>query len=221
MARLSSLDKIGLVRSGMGDPATGDVPNSELAQFLWLAEMDIACDKDFPELRETEDLTTESGTADYEMTAEDILMILKPANDLTSGLPLTRMDDEWDREVGIYLGDGSPFYYFEQGVGTNGRKNIRLRPTPTDVRTIRIPYVKIPTAPDHEEANFSDLPQSFDLSVVSRAIEIGLQLTNERAEAMSQEKLSAKGSYRAGRTEPPKAYYVKRFKTFAERMRRR
>lgn len=221
MARLSSLDKIGMLRSSLGDPATGDVPDAELAQFIWLAEMDIASEIDFPELRDHEDLETESGVFDYELDATDILDFLKPANDITGGYPLKLKDDEWDRRVGIHITDGAPFFYFPNGVGPNGRKNIRVRPIPTDVRTIRIPYVRVPTAPDSENATFSELPISFDLQVLSRAAEIGLQMTGERAEAGVQGRLTGKAAFRAEKTVPPKAYYVNRILSFSDRMRRR
>ena len=220
MARMTSLDKIALLRSATGDPATGDVPDIELAQHIWLAEMDIAEMYEFGNLRTSEDMVTVAGTDLYEMTASNILKFLEPANNLTTNIPMELRDADWYRNIGIFLGQQDPFYYWEEGIGANGRRQVQFCPMPGGQNTIRVPFIKVPTAPDAEEANFSDLPQGYDLQVLNRATEISLQLQNERDEAKKQEGLSGKSGLAARRTLPAAAYYKQRVASFAGLMRR-
>ena len=221
MARFSSLDKIGMLRSATGDPATGDVPDAELAQHIWLAEMDIAEMYEFANLRGSENVVTEAGTELYEMTATDILKFLEPANNLTTGIPMTLRDADWYRNTGIFLGQQDPFYYWEEGLGANGRRQVQFCPKPGGINTIRIAYIKVPTAPDSTEANFSDLPQGFDLQVLNRATEISLEMQSQRDEAKKQTELSGKSGLHARRSLPAAAYYKQRIVSFKDLIGRR
>ena len=220
MARMTSLDKIGLLRSATGNPATGDVPDAELAQHLWLGEMDIAEMYEFANLRTSEDVVTSAGKELYEMTADDILKFLEPANNMTTGIPMELRDADWYRNIGIFLGQQDPFYYWEEGLGENGRRQIQVCPKPGGENTIRVPYIKVPTPPDSEEATLSDLPQGYDLQILNRATEISLQLQNQRKEAKEQEGLSGKSALAARRSLPAAAYYKQRIVTFSQIMRR-
>ena len=218
---LTSLDMIPLVRRGLGNPATGDVSDSAIAQYIWLGECDLAEMYYFAELYDEEDVSTSAGTFDYEMTEEDILRFLDPANNVTSNIPMKRKDDNWDRNIGsLITGQGAPFFFFEHERGTNGRKQVRVRPIPDGIYTLRFPFIKIPTMPDHEVQSISDLPQSHMLQVASRSVEIGLQLQAEREEADKQEKLSRKTTYAARHALPGAAYYTHRLATFQSRMNR-
>jgi len=219
---LSSLDQVKMLRKALGNPATGDVPDATIAQYLWLGEVDIAEIYEFSELRESEDITTEAGTYDYELDEADILRFLNPAQNITSSLPMKMKDADWDREIGsLFTGNGEPFFWFENGVGANNRKQIRLRPVPSGISTIRIPFIRIPTMLDTVVAERSDIPASHTLQVQSRSAEIGLQLINERVEASKQEKLTAKTDYSAQHALPPAAFYVRRLASFQDRMTRR
>lgn len=220
MARLSSIDKISLLRSATGDPATGDVPDTELALHLWLAEMDIAEMYEFANLRTFENITTNSTDELYELDADDILKFLEPANNITSNFPVRLRDADWYREIGIYQGKSQPFYYWEEGLGPNGRRQIQLSPPPSGVYIIRMPFIRVPTAPDAEEPNFSDLPDAQWLQVLQRASEISLQLQNERAEAGKQERLKGQAAVAGRRSLPAAGYYKQRVVTFQSLMRR-
>ena len=220
MARFSSLDKIAMLRSATGDPATGDVPDAELAQHLWLAEMDIAEMYEFANLRDSEEIDTEAGVELYEMDATDVLKFLEPANNLTTGIPMDLRDADWYRNTGIFLGQQDPFYYWEEGLGSSGRRQVQFCPMPGGINTIRVPYIKVPTAPDHEDANFSDLPQGYDLQVINRATEISLELQSQRDEAKKQAELSSKSGLSARRSLPAAAYYKQRIVTFGQLLRR-
>ena len=218
---LSSLDQIALLRKSIGSPATGDVSASLIVQYIWLAECDIAEMYEFPALRDSEDVATVASTYDYEMTEPDILRFLDPANNITSSTPMKRMDADWDRDVGsLITGEGDAFFWFENGLGSNSRKQIRVRPIPSGVQTLRIPFIKIPTMLDVDVAMASDLPVSHTLQVLSRASEIGLQLLADRGEAAAQAKLSPQTTYAARHALPGAAFYVNRLESFQTRMSR-
>lgn len=217
--QLSSLDLIGMLRRSLGNPATGDVDNQALSQYIWLAECDLAEMYEFAELRDEEAIKTWAGTHEYEMENEDILRFLDPANNVDSSIPMKRMDADWDRRVGsLITGQGTPFYFFEHGIGDNGRKRILIRPIPDARYNLIFPFIKIPTMLSTETAQVSDLPQSHMLQVLSRATEIGLQMEGERGEADAQNKLSAKQSYAARHALPGGAFYTNRLMTFQQRM---
>ena len=220
--QITSLDQIINLRSAMANPATGDVSDTQLAQYLWLAEIDLAEMYEFSELRESEDVVTSAGTKDYEMAEADILRFLDPANNETSEIPMRLKSAYWDRKVGrLITGQGPPFFFYEEGRGTtNGNKKVRFRPEPDGVYTIRVPFMKVPTMPDHQEATISDLPQSHMLQVVSRAAEIALQMTAERDEASKQQGLTARTTYAARNALPKAGYYKRQLETFQKRMNR-
>lgn len=218
---LTSLDMIPLVRRGLGNPAEGDVSDAAIAQYIWMGECDLAEMYYFAELYGEETVNTTSGEPDYEVDEEDILRFLDPANNVTSGVPMKRKDDKWDRNVGrLITGNGPPFFFFEHGRGPNGRKQIRVRTTPDGIYELLIPFIKIPTMPDTDEASISDLPQSHMLQVASRSVEIGLQLQGERGEAEQQQKLTGKTTYAARHALPGAGYYTHRLETFQSRMNR-
>ena len=216
---MSSLDMIKALRKSMGNPATGDVPDASLVQYLWLGEYDLAEMYEFAELRDSEDITTAADTIDYELTEPDIVRFLTPANNITSAIEMKMMDADWDRKIGSRLtGSGSAFWYFENGVGSNDRKQIRVRPVPSGIETVRIPFIKAPTMLDSENATRSDLPVSHTLQTISRATEIGLQLIGDRAEAKAQTELSSQSVYAARHALPKAAFYKNRWMTFQHRM---
>jgi len=219
---LSSLDQISMLRKALGNPATGDVPDASIAQFIWLGECAIASMYEFSELREYEDVSTISDTIDYEMTEPDILRFLDPSNNLTTEVEMDRMDADWDRKIGSrFTGNDSVFYFFENGVGANGRKQIRVRPTPSGIETLRIPFIKIPTMLDTETATRSDIPASHTLQVLSHSSEIGLELIAQRDEALKQQKLSGKSEFAARHALPGAAFYTNHLASFSAIMNRR
>jgi len=216
---MSSLDQIDFLRRAMGNPATGDVPPASLVQYIWLAECELCEMYEFAELRDEEDISIVAGTIDYEMTEPDILRFLTPANNTSSGVEMKMMDADWDRKVGSRLtGQGSVFWYFESGVGANNRKQLRFRPTPSGSETARIPFIKIPTMLDSEEATRSDLPVSHTHQVLSHATKIGLESIGERGEAKAQEELTRAATYAARHALPQAAFYRNRLVTFQQRM---
>lgn len=222
MARLSSLDKLRLVRRGMGNPATGDVADDDIAIYLWAAAQELAVEHKFPSLVSYEDVTTDGTNSDYTLVNTDVLDLLYPGNNITNNYPMRLMDLQWDRRFGRYVGGGGPFYYIPVSID-GGTCIIRLRPTPGAGIVCRIPYLKLPVFPGVTEdtENFSSLPQTFDLIEVSRATEIGLQGSGDKKMAADEIGLGGRRHAVAEMGLPHSAFHKNRLATFHQRIRRR
>lgn len=224
MSRMTSLDKLLQIRKGLGSPSTGDVPDAEIGQYLWMAEMQLAGEHDFPALRIYEDVSTIASTVDIEMATDedDVLRFLTPGlNTTNNSFPMEMKDDEWYRQRGVRFSGGEPLFWFPHGIGASGGYNIRFSPTPSGVYVCRIPYIKVPTAPDMTDGTISDLPISHDHIVAGLAVEIASQFVGERGEAKKQRDLNALTEYRAGKTLPAVITHVKKFGSFKDLVRRR
>jgi hypothetical protein len=222
MARLSSLDKLRLVRKGMGNPASGDVSDADLAIYLWQASQELTLEHKFPSLATYEDLTTDGTNTDYTMSNTDVLTLLYPGNNITNGYPMKLMDLQWDRQQGVYVGGGGPFYYLPVSI-SGGTCIIRLRPMPGAGIVCRIPYLKVPTAPgvDADTENYSDVPQTFDLTEVSLAVEIGLQANYDKDSAGKEAGLGGRRHMPAEKSLPHSAFYKNKLAIFHQRISRR
>ena len=213
---LSSLDKIRQVRKGMGNPAIGDVSDEDCAVYLHLAMKQLATIHEFPSLSTYEDVATD-GSTDYTLTATDVLRILEPANNLTSGFPMENAAPRWDRDVGRRTGSGAAVWLVPITIEV-GECVVRFRPISTG-ETIRVPYLKVPTVPGHDTSteNFSDLPEAFDMTEISVAVAIGLELTSQRQEAQAEIGISQlhHGGASRSMTKTSQKYY---FQTAAHRL---
>ena len=222
MARLSSLDKIRLVRKGMGNPASGDITDEDIGIYLHQAMQELVMEHKFPSMTSYEDVTADGTNSDYDLTATDVLSILYPANNVTANVPMKLMDLQWDRRFGTYYGSGTTIYYLPVSL-SGGSCTIRLRPVPAAGVVCRIPYLMIPEEPGTTEAteNFSELPQSFDLAEVSRAAEIGLQSSYDKVSAGKEAGLGGRRQMIAERNMPHSAFHKNRPSNFQQRINRR
>lgn len=222
MARLSSLDKIRLVRKGMGNPASGDVTDSDIVIYLWSASVELTLEHKFPSLVDDEDITTDGTNTDYTMTATDVLTLLYPGNNITNNYPMRLMDLQWDRRFGSYYGGGGPFYYLPVSID-GGTCVVRLRPAPAAGIVCRIPYLKLPEMPGatSDDENFSSVPQSFDLTEVSRAVEIGLQMSYDKNSAGQEAGIGGRRHMPAEKSLPHSAFHKNQLATFHSRISRK
>jgi hypothetical protein len=216
---LSSLDVIPRVRKALGNPATGDVPDADIVQFIWLAETELAEMYEFPSLREYEDVATVSGTTDYTMTEADILRFIDPGKNITTGNPVKRMDNDWDIRTGSRItGQSSVFWFYELGEDADGYKIVRFRPTPAGGETIRLWFIKLPTMYDDEVAMRSDLPISHQLQVIKHATKIGHLMLDDADEAGKVD--TAETAYAAEHALPGAAFHKRKLDTFHARLNR-
>lgn len=213
---LSSLDKIRQIRKGMGNPTVGEVTDEDIATYLHLAMKQLATIHEFESLSATEDITLD-GSTDYTMTATNVLRLLEPPTNVTSQHPMKLMDLRWDRQVGQYVSSGSPYWVVPISIEV-GECVLRFRPVASS-GTVRIPYIIVPTTPGHTSAteNFSDLPESFDMTEISLGTTIGLELTNQRESASDELQLGAMHQAGAARS-MPKSYKHHYLVTAAHRL---
>lgn len=214
---LSSLDKIRQIRKGMGNPAVGEVTDQDIATYLHLAMKQLATVHEFPSLTSSEDVTTD-GSTDYTLTATNVLRILEPSiNTSSNDIPMQNATLRWDRQIGVNTGTGTAYWIIPVAIQV-GVCTVRFRPVASgDV--IRVPYVKVPTAPGHTSGteNFSDLPEAYDMTEISMAVTIGLELSNQRQEASAELQLGGVHHSGASRamTKSSQKYY---FQTAAHRL---
>jgi len=222
MARLSSLDKIRLIRKGMGNPASGDVSDQDISLYLTMAMQELVAEHRFEAFTSYEDITTVAGTTDYTMTNVDVLGLLYPGNNITNNYPMRLMDLQWDRRFGRYVGGGGPFYYLPVSL-SGGTCVVRLRPSPGAGIVCRIPYLKLPSSPgiDEDTENFSELPQMYDMTEISRAVEIGLQGSFQKDEAGGEAALGGRRGMYAERSNAHAAFHKTNLARFRDRTRRK
>ena len=222
MARLSSLDKLRMVRRAMGNPATGDVSDDDIQIYLWGATQELAMEHKFPSMVTYEDLTTDGTNTDYTMVATDVMTLLYPGNNITNNYPMRLMDLQWDRRFGQYYGGGGPFYYLPVSID-GGSCVIRLRPAPGAGIVCRIPYLKLPEAPGVTAAteSFSEVPQTFDMAEVSRAAEIGLEMSYDKQVAGQEAGIGTRRHMPAEKSLPHAAFHKNALATFHQRIKRR
>ena len=221
MPRLSSLDKLRMVRKGMGNPASGDVSDADIALYLWQSSCELAMQHKFPSLTTYEDITTDGTNTDYTLTNTDVLTILYPGNNITNNYPMRLMDLQWDRQHGQYVGGGGPFHYLPVSI-EGGTCVIRLRPLAGAGIVCRIPYLKVPNQHGITEdtENFSSVPQTFDLAEVSNAVEIGLQMGYDKGAAGQEAGLGSLRHSPAERSLPHSAFHKNHLQTFKQRISR-
>lgn len=222
MPRMSSLDKIAMVRTGIGNPATGEVSDEMVARYIWLAEQSLAQQHEIQSLTTYEDITTDGTNTDYTLTTANVLRLLYPANNVTNNYPITMKDERWDRQIGMYTGTGGPFFIVPLGTDSDGYWVVRFRPTPGAGIVCRVPIILTPTMPgwDEDSENFSDLPEHFEMTGISTAIEIGLELTNQREDADGQMQRVFRHEGRSSRSQPA-SFHKHRLRGFQDRLRRR
>lgn len=191
MARFTGLDFVSFLRRMLGSPTTAEWSDEELLQLINIAQAEIASAEQPPELETSTTITTSSGTAEYELTATDVLQIIG-ITDTTNESTLYRIDrteyESWTQ--GDYTATtGNPEFWFISGVGSNDRPQITFYPVPDGTYTLYVWYTKIPqeivTTPTE---NSSEMRRQWDMLILKLAAAEGLSIMRQPNEAQSMRK---------------------------------
>jgi len=199
MARMTASDLVTFVRKGMGNPTTDEWTDTEILRFINLAQVRIAETHKPPEVISSTTITTTSGTYDYELTATDVIEITDVRNS-TDGLRMKKgcLDDWLRDEQNSSISTGTVQRYIEFGIGANSRPNLRLWQCPDGTKTITVYYIKKPTElVTSPAATSSILREQWDEYILKAAVEIGLELDQQRQAAAYARQMSDEVEKRA------------------------
>lgn len=129
----------GKLRTRIGNPSTGEVPDSTLTECINIAQREIATKFKFYSSRVEGTITTASGTSDYALPSN--VKVVRSVWDVTNKLKLRRAGERFNAEALTLYGTN---YAKPQWYGRVG-SNIRLYPTPDDVYSIKYLGKQIPT----------------------------------------------------------------------------
>jgi len=149
MARMTASDMVDEVRLSLGGETTETISDNQILRWINRAYTTLAAAYDFTELEDSVDVTTASGTAEYEVGsgADDILRVIS-ITDTTNHVtlyPWSRWQYDLATQGSTINTTGTPVYWFESGVGSSSRLQYTLFPTPAGTYTLTAVYKKKPT----------------------------------------------------------------------------
>jgi len=158
MARMTAQDFVTNIRANCGGETTETLTDNRILRAVNQELLRICTKYRFPQLETSETVTTVSGTAEYELTSSDEIVI-DSVKDSTSGIRLKAINREkYEDQTGSTTVSGIPTNWFISGVGTNSRWQITLYPTPAGAYSVIVYYRKV-----HAELVLSPSPTSFYL----------------------------------------------------------
>jgi len=171
-------------RVGMGSPpATGVWTAAVGLQALNEAQKQLAAavGERLPWLVATETVTTVAGTAEYELTAGDVLKAVGVTNE--DGVPLEQKDQGYSRRAD-FGASTDPWAWYPSAGSNDGAYNVTLLGTPSVAgKVLTVHYVMLPTplvaTSDTEDATFSQLPEIFDGALVQYAVQFCLAFAGQ------------------------------------------
>lgn len=171
MARRTATDFINEVRDNAGGETSETLSDSRILRWV-NEEYKILCAKyAFQQIKDSETVTTVSGTAAYELTEADILQV-EDVMDATNGCYLYPISEyQYNTYTQGVPADatGSPVYWFISGVGANGRFEITFYPTPDGAYSITVGYYEFVELVTSPSATSPIIPEQFDNVIVNRA----------------------------------------------------
>lgn len=176
MARMTAQDMVTEARLHLGGETTETLTDNQILRWLNRAYVELASAYKFSELETSVSITTASGTAEYEVSAADVLEVLSVIDDTNNALlyPWSRWQYDAATQGGSSSVTGVPSFWFISGVGANSRRQFTFYPTPAGTYTINVIYRKKPT-----ELVLSPAPTScvllepFDEPLILRAVSKG------------------------------------------------
>jgi hypothetical protein len=205
---MTATDFTTIMRMAMGNPTATEISNALLLRAFNLAAESVVTPRPrkFPELRTTEDITTASGKAEYELTATDIVEICH-LYDVTNTRRLKPMDeDDYVRKLQANVSNQKPRKYLEGEVGSNNRIEITLWPTCDAIYTVRVYYWRLP--PEIVLSPTATSPvtaRKWDLPILEAAIKMALPWVGNRPEVARQAPIAGEAEGRVAGTGPPAA----------------
>jgi len=149
MSRMTASDMVDEIRLSLGGETTETISDNQILRWINRAYTDLAAAYDFTEFEDSVDITTASGTAEYEVGsgADDILRVIS-MTDTTNGVtmyPWSRWQYALATQGSTSNTTGAPVYWFESGVGSSSRLQYTMFPTPAGAYTVTVVYKKKPT----------------------------------------------------------------------------
>ena len=106
MARLAADDMIDMVRDCLGGETTEPISDTRILRYINQSYLELASEYAYPQLSADTTITTESGTAAYELTVSNVLRFTDIVDD-TNNLKLYTMSEP-------------QYHKFNQGGSTSG-----------------------------------------------------------------------------------------------------
>jgi len=205
--RLDGADFHAMVREGLGNPSTTEVPAARIMQYVNLAQLGIVGERpwSFPHLFSSETITTVADQAEYELATADIVTVRLVS---ASWMPKLDLRDE-DYKVRIGSPSSSqPWAWYPAGGDNDATWVVALIGTPsvagkelTVYETICPPEIVYDPAVASTTTT-SALPQTWDLPIVSRAVALGLELAGRGKDADAQARRAGAAAVSARRADP-------------------
>jgi hypothetical protein len=169
MARRTADDFIAEVRDCAGGETDETISDARILRWV-NEEYKILCAKYlFPQLVNSETVTTVSGTGTYELAEADILEVHE-VTDSTNGVYMRPIDSYlYSRWTASGTTPGNPVRWLVEGVGSNGRFQLKFFPTPDGIYSLTVSYYEFTPLVTTPTATSTVIPQQFDPVIVNRA----------------------------------------------------
>lgn len=205
MARLTASDMIAMVRDCLGGETSETISDTRILRYINQSYLELASEYAFPQLSTSTTITTESGTAAYELSVSNLLRFTDIVNSTVPLTLRTMSEDQYHDFTQGSSSSGTPVYWFVSGVGSNDRYEITFWPTPAAAYTMNVYYIQAPdelvTSP---AATSAVVPEPWDDSILHRAVSRGWRMLGDLevagkwlALARNNDRAAKKSTYQA------------------------
>ena len=132
MARMTAQDMVDEVRLHLGGETTETITDNQILRWINRGYVELASAYGFEELETSVSVTTSSGTAEYELSASDVLTVSTVVDDTNNFTlrPWNRYQYDMATQGDSTNITGQPVFWFFSGVGSNNRRQMTFYPTP-------------------------------------------------------------------------------------------